>query len=66
MVFSILTMVGVGQSIYEIIRIVSNPILEPFERLQERFLPGLPFSFSPLFAFIVIDILENLIFTILK
>ncbi|OOM80169.1 YggT family protein [Clostridium sp. BL-8] len=37
------------------------PILDPFRRLQDRFIPGLPVDFSPIFAFLVLNLLRGLI-----
>ncbi|EHI99591.1 protein of unknown function YGGT [Clostridium sp. DL-VIII] len=37
------------------------PILDPFRKLQDRFIPGLPVDFSPIFAFLVLNLLRGLI-----
>lgn len=38
------------------------PILEPFRKLQDRFIPGLPMDFSPIIALLVINLLRGIVF----
>lgn len=41
------------------------PILEPFRKLQERFIQGLPVDLSPIIALFVINIIRRLIIGII-
>lgn len=49
-----------GNKFTNIIHNFTYPILEPFRKLQNRFSPGLPMDFSPIIAFLVIDLLKGL------
>lgn len=54
-------------SLYEFKRIVgtiTNPFLEPFRRLQERFMPNFMIDFSPFFVLIFFNIIERVIITL--
>lgn len=56
-----------NDSLYDIRRIlgtVTGPILEPFRRIQERIMPGFMVDFSPIFAWIVLGIIERIVVTI--
>lgn len=54
-------------SLYDFRRIVStitNPFLEPFRRIQERFMPNFAIDFSPFFVLILFNIIERIIITL--
>lgn len=54
-------------SLYDFKRIVStitNPFLEPFRRIQERFMPNFMIDFSPLFVLILFSVIERIIVTL--
>jgi YggT family protein len=50
-----------GNRFVNLIHSFIYPILDPFRRLQDRFIPGLPVDFSPIFAFLVLNLLRGLI-----
>ena len=41
------------------------PILEPFRKLQDRFIQGLPVDLSPILALFAIDIIRRLVIGII-
>lgn len=48
------------------LRTITNPILEPFRKLQDNFLPNsMGIDFSPLIALILLQILTKVIYIIL-
>lgn len=54
-------------SLYDFKRIVNtitNPFLEPFRRIQERFMPNFMIDFSPFFVLILFNIIERIIITL--
>ncbi|MFL0251592.1 YggT family protein [Clostridium neuense] len=54
-------------SLYDFKRIVgtiTSPFLEPFRRLQERFMPNFMIDFSPFFVLIFFNIIERVIITL--
>lgn len=54
-------------SLYDFKRIVStitNPFLEPFRRIQERFMPNFMIDFSPLVVLVLFSVIEKIISTL--
>lgn len=51
-----------GYKFFNVIHNFIYPLLDPFRRLQDRFMPGLPVDFSPIFALLVINLLRGFIF----
>lgn len=43
---------------------ITSPLLEPFRELQYKFLGDLPVDLSPVFAIIVIQVVERLLYII--
>jgi YggT family protein len=50
-----------GNRFISIIHSFTYPLLEPFRRLQDRFISGLPMDFSPIIALFVIDLFKRLL-----
>lgn len=51
-----------GNKFIELIHNFINPILEPFRRLQDKLIPGLPMDFSPIAALLVLNLIRGFIF----
>jgi len=47
--------------IMNILRTITNPILEPFRRIQERFFGNMGIDLSPLFAIIVLQMISKVV-----
>lgn len=47
------------------VRLITEPILSPFKKLQQRLIPDVPVDFSPFFALVTLNIVEKLIYSIL-
>ena len=50
-----------GNKFISIIHNFTYPLLEPFRKLQNRFISGVPIDFSPIIALFVIDLLKRLL-----
>lgn len=53
-----------GSKYMKLIHNFIYPVLEPFRRLQDRIIPGLPIDFSPICAFFVLNLLRSFVFGI--
>ncbi|WP_139904246.1 YggT family protein [Clostridium thermarum] len=51
--------------IVQIIESITDPLLVPGRRLQQRIAPNLPIDFSPFLAFIILDLIKSLLLTVL-
>lgn len=51
-----------GNKFISLIHNFIYPVLEPFRKLQDRFIPGLAMDLSPIIALLVINLLRGLIF----
>lgn len=49
--------------IMNLLRTITNPILEPFRRIQDRFFGNTGMDLSPLFAIIVLQMIRNAVLT---
>ncbi|GIM27975.1 hypothetical protein CPJCM30710_06410 [Clostridium polyendosporum] len=47
------------------IRLITEPILSPFKKIQQKLIPNVPVDFSPFFALVTLNIVEKLIYSIL-
>ena len=47
--------------IMNLLKTITNPILEPFRKIQYRFLGDLAIDVSPIFAILAIQLIRNLI-----
>lgn len=54
-----------NNELMSMIKTITTPILEPFRRLQYKFLGNTPIDVSPIFALIAIEIVRKLVFIIL-
>lgn len=61
----ILSFIPMNNTFTQIIRTITEPLLAPGRRIQERILPGLMIDFSPVFALFMIRLLKSLIFYII-
>ncbi|SFC96104.1 YggT family protein [Clostridium uliginosum] len=53
----------------DFIKLISSftyPVLEPFRRIQYKFMPDMQIDFSPIFAIIAMDIIKSLILNIIR
>lgn len=50
-----------GNKFISIIHNFTYPLLEPFRKLQNRFISGLPMDFSPIIALFVIDLIKRIL-----
>lgn len=50
--------------ILQVINSFVEPLLYPGKRLQERIAPNLPIDFSPFIAIIMLDLIKNLILSV--
>ena len=50
-----------GNKFINLIHNFVYPILDPFRRLQDRLISGMPMDFSPIIALLVINLLRGLI-----
>ncbi|MGN0144857.1 MAG: YggT family protein [Clostridium sp.] len=49
----------------DIVHSITNPILEPCRRLQDRFLGSMPIDFSPILAFAILDVIREMLMRLL-
>lgn len=49
----------------DIVHSITNPILEPCRKLQDRFLGSMPIDFSPILAFAILDVIRGFILRLL-
>lgn len=56
---------GRNNEIMNIIRLITAPILEPFRKLQYKFLGNLPVDISPFLALFALQFIERIIYGIL-
>ncbi|MEW9093663.1 MAG: YggT family protein [Clostridiaceae bacterium] len=61
----ILSFAPMNNSFTQILRTITEPLLIPGKRIQERLLPGLMIDFSPVFALLMINLLESLLLSII-
>ena len=54
-----------NNEIMNLLRSITNPLLEPFRRLQYKYFDGLPVDFSPILAISALEIIERVIYAIL-
>ncbi|MGG7176145.1 YggT family protein [Clostridium paraputrificum] len=55
---------GRGNEIMNLLRIITNPILEPFRRLQNQFFGDVAIDFSPILAIVALQILKRIIYIV--
>lgn len=59
-------MQGRENSFTAVVHTISEPFMAPARKLQEKFIKGLPVDFSPIFALLFLNVIENLIFTFIR
>lgn len=45
---------------------LADPFCSPFRKIQQKFIPEFPLDFSPIIAIFIIEMLKNLIVSILQ
>jgi YggT family protein len=58
-------MPGRRGGLVDVLHVFTDPLMKPGRKLQERIMPGLMIDFSPIVAFVIIDILRAVVFYIL-
>ncbi|MCI1943718.1 YggT family protein [Clostridium luticellarii] len=58
-------MPGRGNALTDLIHVFTEPLMRPGRILQQKLMPGLPLDFSPIIAFVMIDIVRGIVFSIL-
>lgn len=64
-IFSWIPSQGQRNKFIDLVQSFTYPILEPFRKLQDRFITGLPIDLSPIFAFFAIDIIRRVLIGII-
>ncbi|AND85240.1 YggT family protein [Clostridium tyrobutyricum] len=54
-----------GNSFVNLLHVFTEPFMRPGRKLQQKLIPGLMIDFSPIIAFIIIDIIRGIVFSIL-
>ncbi|MCH3964182.1 MAG: YggT family protein [Clostridium sp.] len=49
----------------ELLHVFTEPFMIPGRKLQQKIMPGLMIDFSPIIAFVIIDVLRGIVFSIL-
>jgi len=52
-------------SFVNLLHVFTEPFMRPGRKLQQKLIPGLMIDFSPIIAFIIIDIIRGIVFSIL-
>lgn len=60
----ILSFVPMNNAFTNVVRTITEPLLMPGRKIQEKILPGLMIDFSPVFALIMIRFLKQIILSI--
>jgi YggT family protein len=47
------------------VRIITDPILSPFQKLQRKIVPNSPLDFSPILAIVALSIIQTIVFAII-
>ena len=53
---------GRGNEIINLLRAITNPILEPFQRLQDKLLGNIAIDISPVLAIVALEIIKRFIY----
>ena len=61
----ILSFVPMNNSFTQLVRTITEPLLAPGRKIQERILPGLMIDFSPVFALIIIRFVKEILLSII-
>lgn len=56
---------GRENSITQLVHAITEPLLAPGRKIQEKIIPGLMIDFSPIFAFLILYILRRIVFFII-
>lgn len=58
-------MPGKSNALIDLLHVFTDPFMIPGRKIQEKLMPGLMMDFSPIVAFIILDILRKVVFTVL-
>lgn len=58
-------MPGRSNAFLDLLHVFTNPFMIPGRKIQEKLMPGFMIDFSPILAFLILDILRKVIFSIL-
>lgn len=56
---------GRENSITQLVHTITEPLLAPGRKIQDKIMPGLMIDFSPVFAFLILYILRQIVYTII-
>ncbi|WP_125152224.1 YggT family protein [Clostridium rectalis] len=56
---------GSENAFTQIVHTITEPLLTPGRKIQEKILPGLMLDFSPVFAILIIYLIRNIVFAII-
>ena len=56
---------GRSNAFVDFLHIFTEPLMIPGRKIQEKLIPGLMIDFSPILAFLMIDIVRGIVFSIL-
>ncbi|MGG7163981.1 YggT family protein [Clostridium ihumii] len=56
---------GRNSKVWDIVRMVTRPIMEPCEKLNDMIFKGFVLDFSPIIAYFLIYLIEQIIITVL-
>ncbi|MEY7998670.1 YggT family protein [Clostridium sp. Mt-5] len=58
-------MPGRGNAFTDLLHVFTEPLMKPGRIIQQKLMPGLALDFSPIIAFLIIDIVRGIVFSIL-
>ncbi|QAA32039.1 YggT family protein [Clostridium manihotivorum] len=59
--FSSVLFMGKENKVTYYIKLITAPILSPFQKLQNKITPNSPLDFSPMIAIIVLSLVQNIL-----
>lgn len=56
---------GRENSITQLVHTITEPLLAPGRKIQDKIMPGLMVDFSPVFAFFILYVLRQIVYSII-
>ncbi|WP_034868815.1 YggT family protein [Clostridium lundense] len=56
---------GRENSVTQLVHAITEPLLAPGRKIQERIIPGLMIDFSPVFALLILYVLKRIVYSII-
>ncbi|KAJ53399.1 YggT family protein [Clostridium tetanomorphum] len=56
---------GRGNGFTQLIHTITEPLLAPGRKIQEKLIPGLMIDFSPVIALLILHLLRRILFTLI-